>query len=326
MHLKKRGKKYYFVVSVRDEYGKPKQIERVVGGTTKVAARLATEQFLRTHTNYYGTLKEPGAMEFSQLFENFMTDYVEVNRKPATIRSYLQLGTNHLLPSLGTVELRNLNTRMLQHLLNEKSETLSASPIGSILTVLRNCIHYACNYGVIHEDPTQFLITPPAKKPPKKLRIFNQDELTVMMDAFPIHHPFYAPIRLAYYTGMRMGECMALKWSDIDFDEGTIHIHATLFDNYGIGEIQPTPKNFNSVRTIPVSTKGMKTIKAIRADQQQKFLAMGLPWNENVTVCTDDQCRLMTSDRSDSLSSSAKRTLAAAVSIAFVIYHVARSW
>ena len=51
MHIKKRGKKYYFVVQVRDEFDNPKSIERV-GGTTKAAARLAAEQYLRMNTDY----------------------------------------------------------------------------------------------------------------------------------------------------------------------------------------------------------------------------------------------------------------------------------
>lgn len=296
MHIKKRGKKYYFVVQVRDEFDNPKSIERV-GGTTKAAARLAAEQYLRMNTDYYGTLTEPESMTFKELFDIFMTDYVEVNLKPATVRSYRQIGKNHLLPFLEKVTLRRLNTRLLQKMLNDKRDTLARSTLSSVLSVLSKCISYACNCGIMHENPTKFLILPKTQKVPVPLHVFTREELTTIMDAFPIHHPFFAPIQLAYFTGMRIGECMALKWKDINFDKGTVYIHSTMFDEHGIPTIQPTPKTTHSIRTIPVSDLGMAVLRKIRKYQQEKFLVLGMRWSDDITVCTDDRCRMMTSDR-----------------------------
>ena len=117
MSIRKRGNKYYFAVTVVDEFGKKKRVEHV-GGTTKVAARAAAQRFLRQNTDYYGRYDQPEKMPFSDFWEIFMREYADKNLKPATIRTYGQSGRNHLLPVFGDIAMCDITFRTIQGFVN----------------------------------------------------------------------------------------------------------------------------------------------------------------------------------------------------------------
>lgn len=76
-------------------------------------------------------------------------------------------------------------------------------------------------------------------------------------------------------TGMRRGEVAALRWKDIDFEEGTISIGRTR-DRYG----ERAPKTENSIRTININSTLIETLKKYRAWSKQYLLAHGAWKNE----------------------------------------------
>lgn len=56
---------------------------------------------------------------------------------------------------------------------------------------------------------------------------------------------------LLMYTGIRLGECMALQWQDVDFDVGVIHVTKSVWWDFGTPVIT-TPKTKNAVRDVPI--------------------------------------------------------------------------
>lgn len=71
-------------------------------------------------------------------------------------------------------------------------------------------------------------------------------------------------IRVLLYTGMRSGECFALRWEDIDFEHISISIRHTLNDIGGKHELTP-PKTKKSIRTIGMS----ETVADILREQKK---------------------------------------------------------
>lgn len=88
---------------------------------------------------------------------------------------------------------------------------------------------------------------------------------------------YIAFFRLLAYTGIRRGEAMGLKWIDFDFENKTLSIKRGLyFDEIDRRILVQTPKTKSSVRTIDIDEKTISILKAWRADQQQRFLKIGI--------------------------------------------------
>ena len=58
--------------------------------------------------------------------------------------------------------------------------------------------------------------------PRKKPVIFSHQQIQIIFHAFPVGHKYYAPCMIAYCTGLRVGECLALQWSHIDMENRTL--------------------------------------------------------------------------------------------------------
>ena len=82
--------------------------------------------------------------------------------------------------------------------------------------------------------------------------------------------PSNAAFLLCLETGIRLGEVCALRWSDVDFTNGLLHIRRTAYRiNYG-GRTElviQTPKTDNSQRTIPLTAKMLSVLRSFRAGE-----------------------------------------------------------
>ena len=85
---------------------------------------------------------------------------------------------------------------------------------------------------------------------------------------------FNRMIRVLLYTGMRSGELLALRWTDIDFDNRTIHIENTLTDVAGKHWLQP-PKTARSNRYISLSDTLAEIFKRQREYDDEKIKMLG---------------------------------------------------
>ncbi|MEI2426791.1 site-specific integrase, partial [Priestia megaterium] len=93
---------------------------------------------------------------------------------------------------------------------------------------------------------------------------------------------------LLIYTGARKGELLALKWEDINFENGFIRLTKTLFHNEGEFIFQ-TSKTKESKRTISLDTKTLSLLKKWRVEQIQANLANMDTFSDNEIVFTRDE-------------------------------------
>jgi integrase len=83
---------------------------------------------------------------------------------------------------------------------------------------------------------------------------------------------------LAISTGMRQGELLALRWSDVDLDQRTVRVRSTLQRTKEDGYILAAPKTKGSRRQITLSTTARDALRAHRARQAAERLAAGPAW------------------------------------------------
>lgn len=116
---------------------------------------------------------------------------------------------------------------------------------------------YALNKGYILENPMIEVIEPKSNKPPKIVRALEIDEqqmLTNYLMNIPIENePYKVAYLMQMYLGLRIGEALALKISDINLEKNLVHISRTLtFDKNHKLIMGEFPKTFAGIRDIPI--------------------------------------------------------------------------
>jgi integrase len=90
----------------------------------------------------------------------------------------------------------------------------------------------------------------------------------------------YAPLfTLLVNTGLRRGEALALQWSDVDLEAGTLRVRGTLSRVNGKLEVTE-PKTMKSKRTVPLSEVAVRTLHTVRTQQAQERLRAGCRWRQ----------------------------------------------
>lgn len=95
--------------------------------------------------------------------------------------------------------------------------------------------------------------------------------------------------RLLAYSGIRRGEVMALRWSDIDFNNNVININRTMTrDESGI--VFLGPKSEAGLRSVDMDKESMDILKHYKLSQSKWLLARGYPQiNPNQLVLVTSQ-------------------------------------
>ena len=105
--------------------------------------------------------------------------------------------------------------------------------------------------------------------------------LAVLADAPP---QFSVIVQLALLTGARRGEICGLRWSDINFEQGTIAINRTLQYIPGTGTVFNAPKTKRSRRCIKIGADCIALLKEYSLYQKAERLKVGTAWTRKITV------------------------------------------
>jgi integrase len=127
---------------------------------------------------------------------------------------------------------------------------------------------YAISQGWIKDNPCTNAIKPrknkSIKRPPLEI-----EQIKDIINKTHIFSVYNAIIQFQIYTGMRIGETLALTWNDIDFDNLTININKTInYINYINQEFQVgPPKTDNGYRTIGINKTVLHILELVKQDQ-----------------------------------------------------------
>ena len=122
-----------------------------------------------------------------------------------------------------------------------------------IYVILQSVFARAVEQGFIKETPcTKAVILPKAETAKEKKPFLDENQAKDLLKMVEDNTQFNRIIKVLLFTGMRSGECLALRWQDIDFENKTIHIENTLTDVGGKHWLQP-PKTATSNRYIALS-------------------------------------------------------------------------
>lgn len=133
-----------------------------------------------------------------------------------------------------------------------------------------------------------FLTWRSMKVRPFPVMLWTLTDLGAFLDFAEEKNPWMAPVfELAAATGMRRGELCGLPWSNVDLDEGVLHV-TTARVQAGWEVVEGGPKSEAGHRRLDLAAKDIDMLRAWRRDQSARRLLIGPAWTDSGLVFTKD--------------------------------------
>lgn len=200
-------------------------------------------------------------MKLNEWIDIWLNKYTKYSLKLRTYNLYLNICDKHIKPVLGDYYIENLTPNIIQDFMIEKIEhgnlntgkQLSSNTVISIVSVLKQALKLAYNLEMIEKDISSKIKLPSCKE--KEVDAFERTEQKKLESFCLNSKENYKGIIICLYTGIRLGELLALTWDDFDNDKGTLLINKTLCTikiNDKNTLYIDSPKTNNSKRIIPL--------------------------------------------------------------------------
>jgi integrase len=221
--------------------------------------------------------------------KEFMTDWlvnVESSLRPNTYKQYRQITNQHILPYLGNFKLKDLNPQHIQHRYNlmvKQGKGLRTVQITH--AVIHRALGQAVKFGLIPRNPDD--ATTPPKPKQKEMRFYDRDQVHRLLISTKLSGDRLYPLyHFALSTGMRQSEIFGLKWTDLDFGQGSLHVHRQLTRIKGGGFEFTAPKTKAGIRKIALGPSTLQILKDHNKYQQMEIYKIGDRWQDHGLIFT----------------------------------------
>lgn len=213
----------------------------------------------------------------------WLDNAVKPTAKARTYGRYKEVIDGHIEPKLGEYELNDLTPLLLQKFITELLQSgnlvtgkgLSVNTVNTIITVVQNSLKSAMVFGELKEYTADKIKRPKAKE--NEISCFSLiEQRKIEQEILQGTKDKFFGIILCLYTGLRIGEVLALTWNDIDFVKGTLSV--TKSCHYGKGESgkferqTDLPKTMTSRRTIPIPKQILAMLKTIKKRSESEYV------------------------------------------------------
>lgn len=280
-----RGKNKYLVRIPlgTDATGKRLYHNKTINGTKKDAQRYRTK-ILRKRD--LGELIEPSR----EFLEPYLRRWLEASARPrvapSTFITYEKYATIYLIPSLGDRQISKLEPLEIQEFYNNLIERgLSAKTVANIHGVLFSALKQAVKWGLIRNNPVEVVDLPKYSRP--EMNVFTPEQAAQFMKA-TVYSPHKTLFSLLLTSGMRPGEALALRWSNVDLEVGRVHVQQALSrtnDGWQLRE----PKTPQSRRAIPLPTSVIADLKEHRVAQIEEKMRLSKTYNDRGFVFANER-------------------------------------
>ena len=221
-------------------------------------------------------------MKYKEWLNIWLDNYIKPSSKMRTTESYERIIHKQISVALGEKELTELTAMDIQlfvtDLLNNGNKQthsgLAASSVNTVITVIQSSLKIALMLGYINKNVAVGIKRPKIKgKDVTCFTIAEQKKMEQAALADPRSKMF--GIVLCLYTGLRIGELLALTWADIDLSKGLISVNKTCHDKMtdnGFGRITDEPKTTSSKRIIPLPKQLLPRLKSLKKSEKSDYV------------------------------------------------------
>ena len=229
---------------------------QVQNGLTLAAAQITVASFLR----------------------KWLTNYQDSIR-PKTYQQYRQIINQYLVPGIGTVKLKDLRPDQIQTFYTQQSrEGKSLRTILLIHSVLHRSLNQALRWGLVGRNPAQAVNRPRLRK--KEMHTLDENQVRILLETARGSR-WEMLFWMAVTTGLREGELLGLKWSDLDWVTRRLSVQRQLQRLKDRGLVFSSPKSQAGERAVLLSMDTIKRLRGHHVVQYYEKLFAENRWQEN---------------------------------------------
>jgi len=197
------------------------------------------------------------------LFREFIEKHFVPNAFPtlktSTRKRYHYTIKNHLLPAFGDLRLCDLQRVEIQTFVLRKMEKgLSWETADLLRNLLSKIYRCAKKWGFFAGDNPASEIDLPHKKPVREKCVLMPTQIPKLLAV--LKEPYRTMALVGILTGLRVGEILGLRWSDVDFNTAQLRVSQRCYR----GEMD-SPKTRASQRTLPLPPECVEALRRLQA-------------------------------------------------------------
>ena len=234
-------------------------------------------------TEQIQTILQERRMKYGIWLDEWFCNYIRPSSKRKTCERYSEIIEKRLKVKLGEYELNELTPLILQRYITELIESgnmktgkgLAANSVNGIITVIQNSLKLAYALGTIKEYAADKIRRPKTKE--KEVTCFTlSEQKKIERAALAGKKTKWLGIVVCLYTGLRIGELLALEWKDVDFQKGMLTVsksrHEGKDENGRYAHIVESPKTVSSRRCIPLPKQILCELRMLKRKSRSLYV------------------------------------------------------
>ncbi len=223
-----------------------------------------------------------GKYTVCQWMEEWFENVCKIKVRPSSHQTYRGYIDHHIAPYIGKIPIEKLSTMDLQKLCRKlmdkgrverieaekQPKGLSAKTVRNILQIISSAMDFAVAQKIITENPCKAVELPKVEK--QEMQTIPAEQLQAFLTeakASGVYEMYYIELS----TGLRRGELLGLKWSDIDWNNAVITVRRQVARING--EITEAPlKTKNSYRRVSISPQAIEVLKQQKAKTNSEYV------------------------------------------------------
>lgn len=250
-----------------------------------------------------GADNNPDRISFAGFCEKFL-EIKSTSLSPKTIPFYEKVIREQLIPMYGKIRIRDIRTyhiqQYIQYLCFEKEREdgkeghIAATTVKRYTTVFRSIMSLAYKMGYIENDVGMSKRLELPKIQTQEVEVFTLEEVADILKALekePIR--IKALIEVALFTGMRRGEIVGLKWSDINFERKRLSVKRSIYKPKGEKAREKEPKSKAGFRTMTIPDRLITTLLEYKEQQDKHIAFLSDGWENKDYIFTEENGYVM---------------------------------
>lgn len=262
----RKGKSKRFCVTFDLGFVDGKRKRKYFYGANKTQARNKRDAFMEKYQ--LGTLPTSGKQTVRQFLEDWLETFVKKNKREKTYTSYEETTRLYVVPYVGSLQLNKLEVGHIDMMIAAlQDKGLSSRTVQYACGVLSRALNRAVKRRKISENVVKLADVPKVVR--QEIRPLSEEQAQQFLAVVKGHRlePLY---RVALSLGMRKGEIIALRWSDVDMSEGVVRIAKS--------------KTEAGIRKIAIPPRLREVLVAHQERQQEERHIRDAEWQEHGLV------------------------------------------